>query len=52
MDVRSGNEITVEFDRPVAFQIDGETILGVSSYTVKASVVAVHKEKVADTAAR
>ncbi|MBQ0071441.1 MAG: hypothetical protein KBS81_06250 [Spirochaetales bacterium] len=31
-----GQKITVEFDRPVAAQVDGETILGVTSYTVEA----------------
>ncbi len=31
----SGKEITVEFDIPTALQIDGETILGVSSYTIR-----------------
>lgn len=30
-----GKEITVEFDRPVALQIDGETVLGVTSYSAK-----------------
>lgn len=30
--VRSGREITVCFDRPVALQIDGETILNVTEY--------------------
>ena len=30
--VLEGNEIKVEFDRPVSLQIDGETILNVSSY--------------------
>ena len=29
-----GHEITVEFDRPTALQIDGETVLNVTSYTV------------------
>lgn len=33
VEVLTGKEITVAFDRPVALQIDGETILGVSSYT-------------------
>ena len=33
--VMKGNEITVEFDRPTPLQIDGETILGVTKYTVK-----------------
>ncbi len=31
--VLTGHEITVTFDRPTALQIDGETILGVTSYT-------------------
>ena len=34
--VHTGKNITVEFDRPVALQIDGETILGVTSYTAEA----------------
>ena len=34
VDVRAGKHITVEFDRPVALQIDGETILGVEKYEV------------------
>lgn len=33
VEILKGTEITVEFDRPVSLQIDGETILGVSSYT-------------------
>lgn len=32
-----GREITVTFDSPCALQIDGETVLDVTSYTVKAS---------------
>ena len=35
VEIRTGHEITVEFDRPTALQIDGETVLGVTSYTVK-----------------
>ncbi len=31
--ILSGKQITVEFDRPVALQIDGETVLEVSAYT-------------------
>lgn len=31
--VIKGKEITVEFDRPTALQIDGETVLGVTSYS-------------------
>lgn len=38
VDIFSGHEITVEFDRPVALQIDGETILGVTEYTVSSAV--------------
>ncbi len=34
--LHKGHEITVEFDRPCALQIDGETVLGVTSYTVHA----------------
>lgn len=33
--VLSGKEVTVKFTRPTALQIDGETILGVTEYTVK-----------------
>ncbi len=40
VEVLTGHEITVEFDRPVALQIDGETILGVTSYTAKQRVAA------------
>ena len=32
--VLTGKEITVEFDRPTALQVDGETVLGVTSYSV------------------
>lgn len=43
IEVLTGKEITVSFDRPVALQIDGETILGVSSYTAVSGLV---KEKI------
>ncbi len=33
VEVIEGKEITVEFNRPTPLQIDGETILGVTSYT-------------------
>lgn len=33
VEILTGNEISVEFDRPVALQVDGETVLGVSSYS-------------------
>jgi len=35
VDILKGREITVEFDRPTALQVDGETILGVTSYTAR-----------------
>ena len=35
--VIKGHEITVEFDRPCALQIDGETVLGVTSYSTKSA---------------
>ena len=38
IDVFSGKRITVEFDRPTALQIDGETILDVTSYSAEAFV--------------
>lgn len=34
VDVRSGKNITVEFDAPKPLQIDGETILGVTKYSI------------------
>ena len=37
--VHVGKEITVTFDRPVALQIDGETILGVTSYTARSNLL-------------
>ncbi|MBQ7161113.1 MAG: diacylglycerol kinase family protein [Clostridia bacterium] len=33
--LHEGREITVKFDRPAALQIDGETVLDVSEYTMK-----------------
>lgn len=35
IEVLTGREITVEFDSPRALQIDGETVLNVSSYTAR-----------------
>ena len=37
--IMTGKEITLEFDRPVALQIDGETVLDVTRYTVRAEGV-------------
>ena len=34
--VHTGKEISVTFDRPTALQIDGETVLNVTNYKVKA----------------
>ena len=34
VEVLTGKKVTVKFDRPVALQVDGETILGVSEYTM------------------
>ena len=39
--VLTGHEVKVEFDRPTALQIDGETILGVTEYSVSTRVPAV-----------
>lgn len=36
--VRSGHEITVRFDRPVSLQIDGETVLNVTEYKAVSGV--------------
>lgn len=36
--IMKGHEITVEFDQPRQLQIDGETVLGVKSYTVRAGL--------------
>ena len=40
VEVIKGKHITVEFDRPVALQIDGETILNVKGYEVKTASLA------------
>ena len=34
-EVRTGKEVKVEFDAPTALQIDGETVLNVTEYTVR-----------------
>lgn len=48
--VLTGNEITVKFDRPTALQIDGETLLGVCSYTASAGESVTEKEYVSAAA--
>ena len=45
VDVLTGAEITVEFDRPTPLQIDGETILGVTSYRAVCENTVAIKEK-------
>lgn len=37
IEIFKGKEVTVKFDRPVALQIDGETVKNVTEYTVKAA---------------
>lgn len=41
VDILTGHNITVTFDRPTALQIDGETILGVTEYHVTTAKVPV-----------
>lgn len=43
--LHTGHEITVEFDCPTPLQIDGETILDVTSYTARAAQRATAKKK-------
>ena len=50
--VLTGNEITVKFDRPTALQIDGETVLDVSSYTAFVDENALETEYVSTAAER
>lgn len=38
VEVMTGKEITVEFDRPTSLQIDGETVLGVTEYKAVSGV--------------
>lgn len=38
--VIEGHDISVKFDRPVAIQIDGETVLGITEYKVKSNIIA------------
>ena len=44
-EVISGKEITVEFDKPTALQIDGETVRNVTSYTVRSGALLPKEEK-------
>lgn len=43
--VLTGHEITVEFDKPTALQIDGETYLNVTHYTATSSKLSVSEEE-------
>ena len=47
--IRPGHEVTVRFNRPTALQIDGETVLGVTEYSVstRKSVGAAEKSEAA-----
>lgn len=36
---RIGYDVKIEFDRPCALQIDGETVLGVTEYSVKSAAI-------------
>lgn len=47
VDVRSGSVVTVKFTKPTALQIDGETITGVTEYTVTSAAVSVQLDKAA-----
>ena len=49
--IHKGHEITVEFDRPTALQIDGETVVGVTKYTVSTGKTADKEDKIS-TASR
>ena len=44
--IHTGHEIEVEFEKPNALQIDGETFLGIKSYKVTSSVAAKKKEPI------
>lgn len=43
--IHTGREITVEFDRPTPLQIDGETIVDVTSYTARSAAWVPQKSK-------
>lgn len=43
--ILTGREITVEFDKPTALQIDGETYLNVTHYTATSSKLSASEEK-------
>ena len=43
--VHTGDEITVEFDRPTPLQIDGETIPDVTKYTARSAMLNMEEKK-------
>ena len=45
VEVHTGHEITVEFDRPTPLQIDGETVLNVTKYTAKTAAYSAQRGK-------
>ena len=45
VDVFTGHEISVTFDRPTALQVDGETVLAVTSYNAKSAGAAVKNQE-------
>lgn len=47
VEVFKGRDITVAFDKPTALQIDGETIKGVTTCTMKSAIDAVNAEAAA-----
>ena len=49
--VLEGKEITVEYDQPRPAQIDGETVLNVSSYTARSALFAKKEEATAEAVA-
>lgn len=51
VEILTGREITVEFDRPTALQIDGETILSVSAYRATMPAPVMEKQPAAAMAA-
>lgn len=44
VDILTGKEITVEFAKPTALQIDGETVLNVTKYTARSSDIKILNE--------
>ena len=45
VEVLTGRNIEVKFSRPTPLQIDGETISGVTGYTVSSGEAAIEREK-------